>query len=80
MILKDKIPENFYSLFRTRNTDYYMKMLIGLYEENNGLYTSLGLTFGQCRQIVMEILESQRMSWEPEMGLDAVEEFTVSDG
>ena len=56
MILKDKIPENFYSLFRTRNTDYYMKILIGLYEENNGLYTSLGLTFGQCRQIVMEKL------------------------
>ncbi len=80
MILKDKIPENFYSLFRTRNTDYYMKILIGLYEENNGLYTSLGLTFGQCRQIVMEILGSQRMSWEPEVGLDTVEEFTVSEG
>lgn len=80
MILKDKIPENFYSLFRTRNIDYYMKILIGLYEENNGLYTSLGLTFGQCRQIVMEILGSQKMSWEPEMGLDSVEEFTVSEG
>lgn len=80
MILKDKIPENFYSLFRTRNIEYYMKILMGLYEENNGLYMSLGLTLAQCRQVIMEIMSKQKMSWEPELSSEAVEEFTVSEG
>ena len=80
MIMKDKIPDNFYSLFRTKNLEYYMKILIRLYEENNGLYTSLDLTLGQCRQIIMELLGSQKMSWEPELALDVAEEFTISEG
>ena len=80
MIVKDKIPEKFYSLFRTKNLEYYMKILIRLYEENNGLYTSLGLTFGECRQIIMELMGTQKMSWEPEVMPDASEEFTVSEG
>ncbi|MBO5353712.1 MAG: hypothetical protein J6A77_10490 [Lachnospiraceae bacterium] len=80
MILKDKIPDNFYSLFRTKNREHYMKILVGLYEENNGLYTSLGLTMGQGRQIIMEIMGSQKLTWEPEWTPEEFEDFTVSEG
>ena len=80
MVMKDKIPENFYSLFRTKNREHYMKILVGLYEENNGLYTSLGLTLGQGRQIIMEIMGSQKLNWEPEWTPEDFEDFTVSEG
>ena len=80
MIMKDKIPENFYGLFRTKNLDHYMKILIRLYEENNGWYTSSGLTLGQCRQIILELIGSQKMSWEPEVVPESTEDFTVSEG
>lgn len=80
MIMKDKIPDGFYSLFRTKNREHYMKILVGLYEENNGLYTSLGLTMGQSRQIIMEIMGSQKLTWEPEWTQEDFEDFTVSEG
>lgn len=80
MIMKDKIPDGFYSLFRTKNREHYMKLLVGLYEENNGLYTSLGLTMGQSRQIIMEIMGSQKLTWEPEWTQEDFEDFTVSEG
>lgn len=80
MIMRDRIPDKFYSLFRTKNLEHYMKILIRLYEENNGLYTSLDLTMGQCRQIIMEMMGSQKISWEPELALDVADEFIISDG
>ena len=44
MTLKDRIPKEFYSLFRTKNMDAYMQIVVALYEENNEVYASLGLT------------------------------------
>ena len=44
MILKKKIPKEFYKLFRTKNRDAYMQFLVAIYEENNEVYTALGLT------------------------------------
>ena len=41
MILKDKIPETFYKLFRTKNMDAYMSCLVAIYEENNRFKTSV---------------------------------------
>ena len=35
MTLKDRIPKEFYSLFRTKNMDAYMQIVVALYEENN---------------------------------------------
>ena len=35
MILKKKIPKEFYKLFRTKNRDAYMQFLVAIYEENN---------------------------------------------
>ena len=31
MILKKKIPRDFYKLFRTQNMEYYMQLLTALY-------------------------------------------------
>lgn len=33
MILKKKIPKEFYKLFRTKNRDAYMQFLVAIYEE-----------------------------------------------
>lgn len=49
MILKKKIPKEFYKLFRTKNRDAYMQFLVAIYEENNEVYTALGLTIEECR-------------------------------
>ncbi len=48
MTLKDRIPKEFYSLFRTKNMDAYMQIVVALYEENNEVYASLGLTREEC--------------------------------
>lgn len=80
MTVKDKIPDSFYSLFRTKNREHYINILTRLYEENNGLFTSLGLTLGQSRQIVLEFMVSQKLEWEPELTQENFEEFTVSEG
>lgn len=59
MILKKRIPEGFYKLFRTRNMDAYMQFLVAIYEENNEIYTSLGLTLEECRAIIAELIAKQ---------------------
>ena len=35
MILKKKIPNDFYKLFRTKNREAYMKFVTAINEENN---------------------------------------------
>lgn len=64
MILKDKIPEQFYKLFRTKNMDYYMIFLVALYDENNEMYTSLGLTIEEGKQIISENMYRNKMEWQ----------------
>lgn len=64
MILKDKIPEQFYKLFRTKNMDYYMIFLVALYDENNEMYTALGLTIEEGKQIIQENMNRFRMEWQ----------------
>ena len=59
MILKKRIPEGFYKLFRTKNMDAYMQFLVAIYEENNEIYTSLGLTIEECRAIISEMIAKQ---------------------
>ena len=59
MILKKRIPEGFYKLFRTKNMDAYMQFLVAIYEENNEIYTSLGLTLEECRAIIAELIAKQ---------------------
>ena len=40
MILKKKIPNDFYKLFRTKNREAYMQFVTAIYEENNEVYAA----------------------------------------
>lgn len=75
MIIKDKIPEHFYKLFRTKNMNHYMNFLVALYDENNDIFYSMGLTVTQCRQIIAQQMGSNKVMWEPEM----IDEEDVED-
>ena len=44
MILKKKIPRDFYKLFRTQNMEYYMQLLTALYEADQEAYALTQLT------------------------------------
>lgn len=64
MILKKRIPEEFYKLFRTGNRDAYMLFLVRLYEENNEAW---GLTEEEGRLVIGEIMGRTQMVWEEDM-------------
>lgn len=66
MILKKKIPKEFYKLFRTKNQDAYMQFLVAIYEENNEVYSALGLTVEECRAIIADTIEWAKIVWEDE--------------
>ena len=59
MILKKKIPNDFYKLFRTKNREAYMQFVTAIYEENNEVYASLGLTQEECA-LIIENTRNQR--------------------
>lgn len=64
MSLKKKIPNDFYKLFRTRNRDAYIQFLIAIYEENNEIYASFGLTVEECQVIIEDTITKARIVWE----------------
>lgn len=70
MILKKRIPDNFYKLFRTQNMDYYMSFLVAIYEENNAEYTTIGLTMEECKAIIEETIVRFKIAWK----MDEIEE------
>ena len=49
MTLKDRIPKEFYSLFRTKNMDAYMQIVVALYEENNEVRSEERRVGKECR-------------------------------
>lgn len=63
MILKKRIPNDFYKLFRTQNMDYYMSFLVAIYEENNEEYATLGLTTDECKAIIAETISKLQIAW-----------------
>ena len=52
MLLKKRIPKDFYKLFRTRNMEAYMMFLTAIYDENNTIYTAVGLTIEDGQAII----------------------------
>lgn len=76
MILKKRIPEDFYKLFRTKNRDAYMLFLVRLYEENS---ESWGLTEEEGRMVITEAMGQTQMVWEemaePEAGTTQEEQM-----
>lgn len=75
MILKKKIPVDFYKLFRTKNRDAYMQFVVAIYEENNEVYASLGLTQEECTLIIENTIERSKIVWEE----DDIEEGETTD-
>ena len=75
MILKKRIPKEFYKLFRTKNMDAYMMFLTAIYEENSGIYNALGLTVEETQAIIGETMSRARIEWQEdaEEGEDAEE-------
>ena len=67
MILKKKIPNDFYKLFRTKNREAYMQFVTAIYEENNEVYASLGLTQEECALIIENTIEKSKIVWQEEM-------------
>ncbi len=63
MILKKTIPKDFYKLFRTRNMDAYMMFLVSIYDENNEVYTALGLTIEDGQAIIGELCSKMQIEW-----------------
>ena len=55
MQLKKRIPKDFYKLFRTRNMDAYMTFLAAIYDENNAVYTAVGLTIEEGQAVIGEM-------------------------
>ena len=54
MILKDRIPKEFYSLF----------IIVAIYEENNEVYASFGLTREECFAIIEDTIEAAGIVWQ----------------
>ena len=48
MSLMERIPKDFYKLFSSKYTDYYMLFLTAIYEEMSLSYSVLGLTEKEC--------------------------------
>ncbi len=63
MLLKKRIPKDFYKLFRTRNMDAYMVFLAAIYDENNAVSTALGLTIGEGQAIIGETIGKLSIEW-----------------
>ena len=63
MILKKKIPRDFYKLFRTQNMEYYMQLLTALYEADQEAYALTQLTDSECRSILAETIARVNLVW-----------------
>ena len=83
MSLMQQIPKDFYRVFRTKNREHYIAILLELYKANMEEYHIFGLTKNECRDIINETMAEQRMVWqedeeEAEAELEAEEDFETS--
>ena len=66
MNLMERIPKDFYKLFASKYTDYYMMFLTAIYEEMSLSYSVLGLTEKECRAVMNEKIASAALLWDEE--------------
>ena len=64
MSLMERIPKDFYKLFSSKYTDYYMLFLTAIYEEMSLSYSVLGLTEKECRAVMNEKIAAAALLWE----------------
>lgn len=85
MSLMQQIPKDFYRVFRTKNREHYIAILLELYKANMEEYNTFGLTKNECRDIINETMVTQNMVWqedeeEAEAELESEEDFEKSMG
>lgn len=77
MILKKRIPKEFYKLFRSSNMEAYMLLLVAIYEESSDACTALGLTVEEGQAIIRETIARARIEWQ-EDGEETEGEMRIS--
>ena len=66
MQLKKRIPPDFYKLFRTKNREAYMLCVTALYEKNNEMSSSFGLTREESCEFINDTIKALALPWEME--------------
>ena len=66
MQLKKRIPPDFYKLFRTKNREAYMQCVTALYEKNNEMSSSFGLTREESCEFINDTIKALALPWEME--------------
>lgn len=66
MSLISRIPHEFYKLFTSKYTEYYMVFLVAIYDAMEQSYSVLGLTEKECRSVMNEKIASAAILWDGE--------------
>ncbi len=66
MSLISRIPREFYKLFTSKYTEYYMAFLVAIYEAMEQSYSVLGLTEKECRAVMNEKIAAEAILWDGE--------------
>lgn len=66
MSLMTRIPRDFYKLFTSKYTEYYITFLAAIYEAMEQSYSVLGLTEKECRAVMNEKIASAALLWDEE--------------
>lgn len=66
MSLMTRIPRDFYKLFTSKYTEYYITFLAAIYEVMEQSYSVLGLTEKECRAVMNEKIASASLLWDEE--------------
>lgn len=64
MSLISRIPHDFYKLFASRYTEYYMAFLAAIYDAMEQSYSVLGLTEKECRMVMNEKIAAGAILWD----------------
>lgn len=66
MSLINRIPHDFYKLFTSKYTEFYMSFLVAIYNAMEQSYSVLGLTEKECRAVMNERIASGSIIWDGE--------------
>lgn len=66
MSLINRIPHEFYKLFASKYTEYYMTFLVAIYDAMEQSYSVLGLTEKECRAVMNEKIAAAAILWDAE--------------
>ena len=66
MSLITRIPHDFYKLFTSKYTEYYMVFLVAIYNAMEQSYSVLGLTEKECRAVMNEKIAAAAILWDAE--------------